>query len=74
VARAGDAAALAGLAVSLAAKSRCGNRCWLAIKMLGDISIPLLLFTLGVRLTDSRHPTGSWPGRRGDCAAGVPAC
>lgn len=28
---------------------------WLAIKMLGDVSIPLLLFSLGVRLTDSRH-------------------
>jgi predicted permease len=28
---------------------------WLGIKMLGDVSIPLLLFSLGVRLTDSRH-------------------
>jgi predicted permease len=28
---------------------------WLGVKMLGDVSIPLLLFSLGVRLTDSRH-------------------
>lgn len=46
-------ATLAGLAVSLA-----GIQVWpplmLAIKMLGDISIPLMLFGLGVRLTDSR--------------------
>jgi predicted permease len=42
-----------GLAVGLA-----GVQIWpplmLAIKMLGDISIPLMLFGLGVRLTDSR--------------------
>ena len=46
------AAALAGLAVSA-----LGLVLWppllLGIKMLGDVSIPLLLFALGVRLTDS---------------------
>jgi predicted permease len=31
---------------------------WLGTKMLGDVSIPLLLFSLGVRLADSRH--GDW--------------
>ena len=45
-------AALAGLAVSLASVAL-----WppllTAIRMLGDISIPLLLFTLGVRLADA---------------------
>ncbi|NMG31392.1 AEC family transporter [Aromatoleum evansii] len=46
-------ATFAGLAVGAA-----GIEVWpplmLAIKMLGDISIPLMLFALGVRLTDSR--------------------
>lgn len=46
-------ATLAGLAVSLA-----GVTVWppllLATKMVGDISIPLMLFGLGVRLADSR--------------------
>jgi malate permease and related proteins len=46
-------ATFAGLAVGLA-----GFQVWpplmLAIKMLGDISIPLMLFGLGVRLTDSK--------------------
>jgi len=45
-------ATLAGLAVGIA-----GIAVWaplmLAIKMLGDVSIPLMLFALGVRLTDS---------------------
>lgn len=45
-------AALAGLAVSLV-----GVQIWpplmLAIKLLGDVSIPLLLFSLGVRLIDA---------------------
>jgi hypothetical protein len=45
-------AAIAGLAVSLS-----GAAIWppllTAVKMLGDVSIPLLLFSLGVRLTDS---------------------
>jgi predicted permease len=45
-------AGLAGLAVSLA-----GIEIWpplmLAVKMLGDVSIPLLLFSLGVRLIDA---------------------
>jgi predicted permease len=48
------AAALAGLAVSLL-KFPLWQPLWLGIKMLGDVSIPLLLFSLGVRLTDSRH-------------------
>lgn len=48
------AAALAGLAVSLL-HLPLWQPIWLGIKMLGDISIPLLLFSLGVRLTDSRH-------------------
>ncbi len=47
------AATLAGLAVALV-----GIEVWpplmTAIRMLGDISIPLMLFALGVRLTDSR--------------------
>ncbi len=46
-------ATLFGLAVGMA-----GVEVWpplmIAIKMLGDISIPLMLFALGVRLTDSR--------------------
>lgn len=49
-------AALAGLAVSLAAVEL-----WppllTAISMLGQISIPLLLFSLGVRLTDASFST-----------------
>jgi predicted permease len=48
------AAALAGLAVSLF-QFPLWQPLWLGIKMLGDVSIPLLLFSLGVRLTDSRH-------------------
>ena len=48
------AAALAGLAVSLL-HVPVWQPLWFGIKMLGDISIPLLLFALGVRLTDSRH-------------------
>ena len=48
------AAALAGLAVSVLRLS-LWQPLWLGIKMLGDVSIPLLLFSLGVRLTDSRH-------------------
>ena len=46
-------ATLGGLAVSLA-----GVELWqpamLAIRMLGDISIPLMLFALGVRISESR--------------------
>lgn len=46
-------ATLAGLAVGIA-----GIEIWapamLAIKMLGDISIPLMLFALGVRISESR--------------------
>ncbi|MFN3984863.1 MAG: AEC family transporter [Rhodocyclaceae bacterium] len=46
-------ATLLGLAVAIV-----GVEVWpplmLAIKMLGDIAIPLMLFSLGVRLTDSR--------------------
>lgn len=48
------AATLAGLAASLLHVA-LWPPLWLAIKMLGDVSIPLLLFSLGVRLTDSRH-------------------
>ena len=48
------AATLAGLAVSLL-RIPVWEPVWIGIKMLGDISIPLLLFALGVRLTDSRH-------------------
>ena len=47
-------AALAGLAVSLL-QFPLWQPLWLGVKMLGDVSIPLLLFSLGVRLTDSRH-------------------
>lgn len=46
------AAALAGLAVSLL-KIELWSPLYIAIKMLGDVSIPLLLFSLGVRLTSS---------------------
>jgi predicted permease len=46
-------ATLAGLAVGLS-----GFEVWgpamTAIRMLGEISIPLMLFALGVRLTESR--------------------
>ena len=48
------AATLSGLAVSLL-HFQLWQPLWLGIKMLGDVSIPLLLFSLGVRLTDSRH-------------------
>ncbi|TRZ93530.1 MAG: AEC family transporter [Rhodocyclaceae bacterium] len=48
------AAALAGLAVSLL-HFPLWQPLWMGVKMLGDVSIPLLLFSLGVRLTDSRH-------------------
>ncbi len=46
------AASLAGLAVSLL-KLELWSPLYIAIKMLGDVSIPLLLFSLGVRLTRS---------------------
>ena len=48
------AAALAGLAVSTL-HFPLWQPLWLSVKLLGDVSIPLLLFSLGVRLTDSRH-------------------
>lgn len=51
------AAALAGLAVSVL-HFPLWQPLWLGVKMLGDVSIPLLLFSLGVRLADSRH--GDW--------------
>ncbi len=47
------AAALAGLAVSLT-RFEVWQPLWLGVKMLGDVAIPLLLFSLGVRLCDSR--------------------
>jgi len=47
------AATIAGVAVGLS-----GVEVWpplmVAVKMLGDIAVPLMLFALGVRLTDSR--------------------
>ena len=46
------AAALAGLAISLF-QLPLWQPAWLAVKMLGDVSIPLLLFSLGVRLAVS---------------------
>ena len=46
------AASLAGLAVSLF-KLHLWPPLYIGIKMLGDVSIPLLLFSLGVRLLDS---------------------
>lgn len=46
------AASLAGMAVSLF-KLELWSPLYLGIKMLGDVSIPLLLFSLGVRLTES---------------------
>lgn len=46
------AAAIAGLAVSVF-KIPLWSPLYTGIKMLGDVSIPLLLFSLGVRLTDS---------------------
>jgi predicted permease len=51
------AAALAGLAVSML-HLPLWSPLWLAVKMLGDVSIPLLLFSLGVRLTTS--VLGDW--------------
>lgn len=50
-------AAVAGLTVSLL-KLPLWQPMWIALKMLGDVSIPLLLFSLGVRLTQSR--LGDW--------------
>jgi predicted permease len=46
------AAAIAGLAVSLT-EIRIWPPALTAVRMLGEVSIPLLLFSLGVRLTDS---------------------
>lgn len=46
-------ATLGGLALSLL-HWPVWSPLWLAVNMLGDVSIPLLLFSLGVRLTDSR--------------------
>jgi predicted permease len=51
------AASLAGLAVSLL-KIELWSPLYIAIKMLGDVSIPLLLFSLGVRLTSSSAKDG----------------
>ena len=51
------AAAFAGLAVSLF-QLPLWQPLWLATKMLGDVSIPLLLFSLGVRLNDAH--LGDW--------------
>jgi predicted permease len=51
------AASLAGLVVSLL-KLPLWQPAWLSIKLLGDIAIPLLLFSLGVRLTASK--LGDW--------------
>jgi predicted permease len=51
------AAALAGLAVSVLHLS-LWQPLWLGTKMLGDVSIPLLLFSLGVRLAD--RPDADW--------------
>jgi predicted permease len=48
------AATLAGLAVSLL-QIPLWQPLWLGAKMLGDVAIPLLLFSLGVRLIDSRN-------------------
>ncbi len=45
------AAAIAGLAVALL-KIPVWQPLVIAIKMLGDVSVPLLLFSLGVRMTD----------------------
>lgn len=45
------AAAIAGLAVALL-KIPVWEPAVIAIKMLGDVSVPLLLFSLGVRMTD----------------------
>lgn len=47
------AAAIAGLAVAIL-KIPVWQPALIAIKMLGDVSVPLLLFSLGVRMTDVR--------------------
>ena len=47
------AAAIAGLAVALL-KISVWTPALIAIKMLGDVSVPLLLFSLGVRMTEVR--------------------
>lgn len=47
------AATLVGLAVSLT-QFPLWHPLWLSMKMLGDVAIPLLLFSLGVRLTENR--------------------
>ncbi len=52
-----NAAAIAGLAVSMW-HLPLWQPAWIGVKMLGDVSIPLLLFSLGVRLTESR--LGDW--------------
>jgi predicted permease len=50
-------AAIAGLAVALL-KLTVWQPALIAIKMLGDVSVPLLLFSLGVRMTDVTF--GEW--------------
>ena len=50
-------AAISGLAVALL-KIQLWSPAIMAIKMLGDISVPLLLFSLGVRMTDVSF--GEW--------------
>jgi predicted permease len=50
-------AAFAGLAVSMM-QFPLWQPLWFGIKMLGDVAVPLLLFSLGVRLIDTRH--GDW--------------
>lgn len=51
------AAAIAGLAVAML-KISVWQPVVIAIKMLGDVSVPLLLFSLGVRMTDVSF--GEW--------------
>jgi predicted permease len=57
VARAGDRRGAGRLAVSLL-KVELWQPLWLGIKMLGDVAMPLLLFSLGVRLADASLSTG----------------
>jgi hypothetical protein len=63
------AAAIAGLAVALL-KIPVWQPLVIAIKMLGDVSVPLLLFSLGVRMTDVNFSEWKVAGERLAAPAG----
>jgi hypothetical protein len=65
-------AAIAGLTVAVL-KIPVWQPLVIAIKMLGDVSVPLLLFSLGVRMTDVSFREWNWR-RAAPCCGRWPAC